>query len=166
MRPPEEWREVERLAVRLISTVALCFVQAPDEAFAGKLRRALAVLGGATLVERRAWAVRAIVQWAPEWQGAETDERRSWAVGELIRYLELTDKAFGGLNPTMLAQKLVNYSPNSARVKGAQGAERILAEVIYEDCNALGFDDSEDVDVDDIVGDLSRDVAKYQNSAK
>lgn len=170
MRPSEDWREVEELAIRVISAVGMVFLHPPDEAFAGKLRRALAELDSATLVERRAWAVRAVVQLAPEWQEAQTDEQRGFVAGQLVRALEVLDKAFTGLNLEMLGQKLRTYSPHPSKTPGVKGAERILAEIIVDDCDALGFEPGNEGDteeaVDSIRRALVRDVSKYQKDAK
>jgi hypothetical protein len=162
MRPHEEWREVEDLAIQLVSAVGLCFLTPPDAAFAGKLRRALLALQAESLVMRRAWAVRAIVQWAPEWQRATTGDQREWAAKQLVHHLAVLDEAFSGLDLTMLGEKLRDYTDRPQRTPGARGAERILAELIADDCDALGFEGSE---VDDIRDTLLRAVDKYQKDA-
>lgn len=166
MSPSNEWSEVEGLAIQLISQVGMCFLTTPEPAFASKLRRALDALQSANLIERRAWAVRAIVEWAPKWQAAASEAQRRWAASELVRRLAICDSAFTGLDLEMLGAKLSVYSPTPARIPGARGAEAVLAEIIAEDCDALGFSDQSEDATENIRRALVRDVGKYVKPAE
>lgn len=137
-RPSEQLRDVERLAVELALALGAVFIKAPEDALADKLRKALSQLQGATFGERRALAVRAIVQWAPAWQQAD-DRNRPWVQTQLVQQLSLIDAAFREINVESLGAKLATYHPAAERNPGAASAESILAQLITEDCDALGL---------------------------
>jgi hypothetical protein len=137
-RPREQLRDVERLAVELALALGAIFINAPDDAFAGKLRKALSQLQGPTFGERRALAVRAIVQWAPAWQQAD-DRNRPWVLEQLVQQLSLIDAAFRDVNIESLGEKLAAYHPAAERNPGTVSAESILAKLITQDCDALGL---------------------------
>jgi len=137
-RPREKLREVEKLALELALALGAVFLKAPEDAFAAKLRRALTELKTETLAERRAWAVRAILQWAPAWQKAD-DRNRPWVIRQLMQALVVSDAAFEDVNTESLGEKLANYQAAGASGEGVQSAEAILASIVAEDCDALGL---------------------------
>lgn len=137
-RPREQLREVEKLALELALALGAVFLKAPEDAFAAKLRGALTQLKTETLAERRAWAVRAILQWAPAWQKAD-DRNRPWVIRQLMQALAVSDAAFEDVNTESLGEKLANYQPAGVSGIGVRSAETILASIIAEDCDALGL---------------------------
>jgi hypothetical protein len=134
-RPREELQEVERLALELVLAVGTIFVNAPAGSLAPKLREALSLLQASDVAERRAQAIRAILQWAPAWQQAD-DRNRPWVIRKLIHALSSIDVGFADANTESLGEKLAAFHPAEGH-PGARSAPSILAEIIAQDCDAL-----------------------------
>jgi hypothetical protein len=101
-----------------------------------------------------------------------------------VRELEVTDWVFNALirepadaagarelvDPLALIAKFDAFSATPARISGAKSAERILAELIVEDRDALGLGphDGEDLDVatDRIRDRLAKDVSEFLGSGR
>jgi hypothetical protein len=133
-RPAAEQSPLQSLALQLVMRLADAFRGPHDVELAARLHAAMAALelDRGPLVERREAAVRAVARWAPASQAAD-DRNRPWVLKQLVYALSLLDPAFGEVNTEGLADKLASYRP------GDGSAERILAEIICEDCNALGL---------------------------
>jgi hypothetical protein len=134
-RPRGELREVERLALELVLAVGAVFVNAPSGSLVPKLESALSLLQSSDLAERRAQAIRAILQWAPAWQQAD-DRNRPWVIRQLVHALSSIDAGFADANPESLGEKLAAFHPLETHA-GARSASSILAEIIAQDCDAL-----------------------------
>jgi hypothetical protein len=134
-RPVEELREVERLALELALALGAVFVNVPADSLEPQLRGALSQLQSTALAERRAQAIRVILQWAPAWQQAD-DRNRPWVIRQLIHALSGIDAGFAETNPESLGEKLAAFHPVEGH-PGARSATSILAEIIAQDCDAL-----------------------------
>jgi hypothetical protein len=147
-KPVEQCTEAEVLGWRLAIRLQTAFQGVPDDSYVAVLREALDAFDRKPSMEKeRAWCVRAVSEWGekwarPEWQASEKTRER--CMEQLIRNLEVNDPAFAELRKDIpaLAAKLDVWTPHRAR--GKKTSERILAEIIVEDHNALGLGPKDD----------------------
>ncbi len=133
-RPSAEQSPVERAAFELALALSAAFSEANAPSLTAKLRAALGQLETqtASTTERRVAAVRAVQQWAPSFLAAD-ERNRPWVLKQLVYALTLLDEAFADVNTDGLGEKLASYQRQD------DSAARILAEIICEDCDALGL---------------------------
>jgi hypothetical protein len=147
-KPTEACSETELLGWRLAIRLQMAFQGVPDDSYVAVLREALNAFDKKPSAEKeRAWCVRAIAEWGahwrlPDWQ--TTERARMICLENLIRNLEVHDEVFARLRDDRpgLAAKLDAWTP--VRARGKKTAERILAEIIVEDCDALGLGPKKD----------------------
>jgi len=134
------WGQSQRMQIKLVH-----FIEGADhcEASHKTLQQMLRLIEGAPGFEYRKLAVQTIQAWGgswklPEWQ-ASTETRRA-CLHHLVTALETFDGAFARLGSDLdsLAVKLDAYSPCPENAH-QKSAERILAELLVEGADALGF---------------------------
>jgi len=137
---PQSWCESQRLRMRLAYVI-----ESADytESWQRTLQHMLRLAEGASAGEHRRLAVQAVQTWGgswklPAWQ-ASSESRRA-CLSHLVGALRAFDTVFARLSHDLdtLAVKLDAYTigPASGEHKSAQ---RILAELIVEGADALGF---------------------------
>jgi hypothetical protein len=134
------WSLPQRLRLRLAH-----LIECADYSESGQkaLQQMLKVAEGVPGFEYRWLAVQSVHAWAgswklPQWQ-ATTEARRA-CLSHLVAALEAFDNVFAQLRHDLdrLAVKLDAYSQH-AQDFGQKSAERILAELVVEGADALGF---------------------------
>jgi hypothetical protein len=134
------WGQSQRMRMKLAQ-----FIEGADNSESGHktLHQMLRLVEGVPGFEYRRLAVQAIQAWGgfwklPEWQ-ASTETRRA-CLSHLVTALEAFDSVFAQLGSDLdsLAVKLDAYSPCPENAH-QKSAERILAELLVEGADALGF---------------------------
>jgi hypothetical protein len=172
-RPMEQWSEAEHLGMHIVTRLQLCFQSGAPEEWIPLLRRALEVFDDTDgVTRRRYYAVRTIAEWGARWKLTEwqaSNETRKRLLEQCARELAFHDEALA-LHDSLddLAEKLAAFEASSAFRKGAKSAERIVAEIIFEYCNADGAlgltadpNLADEDAIDDIRAKLARDVDKF-----
>ncbi len=141
-QPVNGWCESQRLRMMLA-----CVVESADwtEQRIKTLQHMLRIAEGspnATDCRRR--AIQAIQAWGSSWKLAEwqvSEETRRTCLSRLVDALETFDGSFALLRHELgsLATKLDAYSARPASYAGEKSVERVLAELIVEGADALGF---------------------------
>lgn len=156
-KPPQSWTDDEAAAMRIIAQIAGLYQFHPDASAVQAIRKALAMLEKPdTLQARRAHCVDVVAEWGekwhhPEWQAS--DDTRALLIKQAIDELTFWEPEFVWLQqyPDALTSRLDEYSSSPAGRPGAKGAERILAELIAVEGDALGLAPREDESEEDAV---------------
>jgi len=134
------WCDSQRLRLRLAYLIEFADY---SDSWQKTMQHMLRLAEGAAGAERRRLALQAIHSWGGSWKLAQwqgSSETRRTCLGHLATALQAFDGAFSQLRCDLdnLAIKLDAYTacPQSAHEKSA---ERILAELIVEGADALGF---------------------------
>ena len=141
-QPRDSWCESQRLRMRLA-----CVVENSDWTEQGvkTLQHMLRIADGSpNASDRRCRCVQAIQAWGgswrlPKWQASA--EARRVCLGHLVSALEALDSVFGLLRHELgsVATKLDAYNARPDSRVAEKSAERVLAELIVEGADALGF---------------------------
>jgi len=134
------WCESQRIRMRLVHVIECADY---TESWRKTLHHMLKLCEGGSAAEHRKLAVQTVHTWGGSWKLAQWQtsvEARRACLRHLVGALEAFDSVFSRLKHDLdsLAVKLDAYSmhPRNPREKSA---ERILAELIVEGADALGF---------------------------